>query len=226
VKPAETQSATSGQPLVGSVIRARRRQMHMTLQELCDAAGISVGYLSQVERDQATPSLGTLAHIARALKVGVDYFIATPDIESSLTRAGEREVFTVRGAPLTYERLCTDFAGNVLSSFIITIPPGYLSETTSHEGEEIMYVLAGNLTVLVDGHDTVLSPGDSFHLRGNNPHAWSNRGGKDVRLLWTGTVPLYRKQSVGQTTAKPGRLVSVRSLKQSMKTRKKEENEQ
>jgi transcriptional regulator with XRE-family HTH domain len=225
VKPAETQSAASGQPLVGSLIRARRRQMHMTLQTLCDAAGISVGYLSQVERDQATPSLGTLAHIARALKVGVDYFIATPDIENSLTRAGERDVFSVHGAPLTYERLCTDFAGNILSSFIITIPPGYTSETTRHEGEEIMYVLDGNLTVMVDGEDKVLSPGDSFHLRGNNPHAWSNRGRKDARLLWTGTVPLYRKQSSGQQGAKPRRAVEPGSLKQSMKTRKKEENE-
>lgn len=220
MKPAETQTAAGGQPLVGSLIRARRRQMHMTLQSLCDAAGISVGYLSQVERDQATPSLGTLAHIARALDVGVDYFIATPDIESSLTRAGERDVFSVHGAPLTYERLCTDFAGNVLSSFIITIPPGYRSETTSHEGEEIMYVLDGILTVTADGEDKKLSPGDSFHLRGNNPHAWSNGGGKDVRLLWTGTVPLYRKTQ-GRLN---GQLVSGRNLKRSTRSRKKEEN--
>ncbi|MCE3544130.1 helix-turn-helix transcriptional regulator, partial [Escherichia coli] len=63
------------------MIRARRRQLQLTLQEICDAAGISVGYLSQVERDHATPSLGTLAQIARSLDVGVDYFIATPTAE-------------------------------------------------------------------------------------------------------------------------------------------------
>jgi transcriptional regulator with XRE-family HTH domain len=220
VQRAEAQSAASGQPLVGSLIRARRRQMHMTLQGLCDQAGISVGYLSQVERDQATPSLGTLAHIARALEVGVDYFIATPDIENSLTRAGARDVFSVSGSPLTYERLCADFAGNVLSSFIVTIPPGYLSETTSHEGEEIMYVLEGRLTVLVDGEDKVLMAGDSFHFRGNNPHAWLNPGVKDVRLLWTGTVPIYRKQSAARHRATPRRPVELRNLRQSSRTRK------
>ena len=226
MKPTEAQSAVSGQPLVGSLIRARRRQMHMTLQDLCEQAGISVGYLSQVERDQATPSLGTLAHIARALKVGVDYFIATPDIENSLTRAGARDVFSVRGSPLSYERLCTDFAGNVLSSFIVTIPPGYVSETTSHEGEEIMYVLDGSLTVLVDGDDKILLAGDSFHLRGNNPHAWSNTGDKDVRLLWTGTVPIYRRQSAGRHRAASLRPDKVRNLRQTNRTAREEENDE
>ena len=68
---------------VGAIIRARRRQMQMTLQELGDSAGVSVGYLSQVERDHATPSLGTLAQVARALDVGIDYFIATPNAQGS-----------------------------------------------------------------------------------------------------------------------------------------------
>ena len=58
-----------GHPKVGALIRARRRQQHMTLMELGEAAQVSVGYLSQVERDHATPSLGTLAGIARALYV-------------------------------------------------------------------------------------------------------------------------------------------------------------
>ena len=86
----------------------------MTLQELCDAAGISVGYLSQVERDHATPSLGTLAQIARSLDVGVDYFIATPSMEDGLTRAAERDRFSVDGSSIIYERLAADFTGNVL----------------------------------------------------------------------------------------------------------------
>jgi len=66
VRPQSNKALVPGQPLVGPLIRARRRQLHMTLQTLADAAGISVGYVSQVERDLATPSLGTLALIARA----------------------------------------------------------------------------------------------------------------------------------------------------------------
>ncbi|MDR3475644.1 MAG: XRE family transcriptional regulator [Devosia sp.] len=182
----------SVEPKVGPLIRARRRQLHLTLQDLATAAGISVGYVSQVERNLATPSLGTLAQIARSLDVGVDYFIATPDVENALSRAGERQSFSVSGSSILYERIGTDFAGNVLSSFILTIPPGYRSETVSHEGEEIIFLLEGKLTVRVEPDEMVLSTGDGFHFRGNRPHSWWNTTAAPVRLLWTGTVALFR----------------------------------
>lgn len=188
-------SAAASQPKVGALIRARRRQLAMTLQELCDTAGISVGYLSQVERDHATPSLGTLAQIARSLDVAVDYFIATPSMEDGLTRAAERNRFSVDGSSIIYERIAADFAGNVLSSFVLHVPPGYKSETVSHEGEEIQFILEGQITQRLDDQEMVLSAGDSLHFRGNRPHSWSNDTDKFARLLWTGTLPMFRSRS-------------------------------
>lgn len=187
--------AQATQPKVGALIRARRRSLHMTLQELCDAAGISVGYLSQVERDHATPSLGTLAQIARSLDVGVDYFIATPSMEDGLTRAAERDRFSVDGSSIVYERIAADFTGNVLSSFILHVPPGYRSETVAHEGEEIVYVLEGSIAQRLDDREMVLSAGDSLHFRGNHPHSWSNDTDETVRVLWTGTLPMFRSRA-------------------------------
>ena len=186
------QAAQTIEPQVGPLIRARRRQLHMTLQALADAAGISVGYVSQVERNLATPSLGTLAQIARGLDVGVDYFIATPAAGDALSRAAERQSFSVSGSSIVYERIGADFAGNVLSSFILTIPPGYRSETVSHEGEEIIFMLEGELTVRVEPDEMLLRSGDGFHFRGNRPHSWWNATDGEVRLLWTGTVALFR----------------------------------
>ena len=185
----------SVQPKVGALIRARRQQLRKTLQELCDAAGISVGYLSQVERDHATPSLGTLAQIARSLDVGINYFIATPSMEDGLTRAAERDRFSVDGSSIIYERIAADFTGNVLSSFILHVPPGYRSETVSHEGEEILYVLEGSITQRLDDREMMLSAGDSLHFRGNHPHSWSNHTSETVRLLWTGTLPMFRSRA-------------------------------
>lgn len=209
--------AASAQPKVGALIRARRRQLQMTLQELCDAAGISVGYLSQVERDLATPSLGTLAQIARSLDVGVDFFIATPSLEDGLTRAGERNRFSVDGSSIIYERIAADFTGNVLSSFILHVPPGYRSETVSHEGEEILYVLDGSITQRLDDREMVLKPGDSLHFRGNTPHSWSNDTDREARLLWTGTLPMFRSR-----TEKPA-LRSSKDGTRIMRTRNRKE---
>ncbi len=187
-------------PRVGAIIRARRRQMQMTLQELGDSAGVSVGYLSQVERDHATPSLGTLAQIARALEVGIDYFIATPNAKAALTRKGERRKFSVDGSSVIYERLGAEFPGNVLSSFILTVPPGYRSEVVSHEGEEILYVLEGAIIQRLDDEEMVMSAGDSLHFRGNRPHAWSNHTDRPARLLWTGSLTLFRSSAQPRAT--------------------------
>ena len=75
---------------------------------------------------------------------------------------------------------------------ILTIPPGYRSETVSHEGEEIIFLLSGELTVRVEPDKMVLATGDGFHFRGNRPHSWWNTTDEAVRLLWTGTVALFR----------------------------------
>lgn len=195
-------SGLEGHPKVGALIRARRRQQHLTLEALGKSAGVSVGYLSQVERDHATPSLGTLAGIARALGVGIDYFVSAPTAQNALTRAGERNRFSLDGSSIVYERLGADFPGNQLSSFIMTVPPGYRSETVAHEGEEILYVLEGSITQRLDGEEMVMSAGDSLHFRGNRPHSWSNHTEQPARLLWTGTLALFR------STAKPSRQVA------------------
>jgi transcriptional regulator with XRE-family HTH domain len=208
-------TAEFSQPKVGALIRARRRQLHMTLEEICQAAGISKGYLSQVERDQATPTLGTLAQIARSLDVGMDYFIATPSLEDSLTRAEERPRFSVAGSSMIYERIAADFAGNILSSFVMHVPDGYRSETVSHEGEEILFVLEGTITQSLDNEEIEMKAGDSLHFRGNRPHAWRNDSGQPARLLWTGTLPLFR----GRTATAEGK---TRTKKTSKKLRKEE----
>ena len=185
-----------GAPKVGALIRARRRQLKMTLQQLGDASGISVGYLSQVERDHSTPSLGTLAQVSRALDVGVEFFIAAPSAEDALTRNGERQRFSVDGSSIVYERIGAEFPGSVLSSFVLTIPPGYRSEVVSHEGEEILFMLDGTITQKVDDTIMTISAGDSLHFRGNRPHAWWNDSDRPAKMLWTGTLFMFRSREI------------------------------
>jgi transcriptional regulator with XRE-family HTH domain len=192
------------QPRIGALIRARRRQLHMTLQALGEAAGLSVGFLSQVERDQATPSLGALAGIARGLGVDVDYFIATPSIGNGVTRSGGRLSFSLPGSSMIYERLHTEFPGRGLSSFIMTVPPGHRSEMVHHEGDELLYVLDGEITQTVDGEAIRLSAGDSLHFRGSSDHSWANESDRPARILWTGTMSILRPRQEGEKPAQPG----------------------
>lgn len=173
---------------LGPRIRKRRQMMSMTLQELSNACGVSVGYLSQVERDNAVPTLGTLAEIAAALHLGIDHFIATPRQSDAVTRASLRPRFSVAGNSVIYEKLGADFPGHELTSFVLNVPPHYGTETVQHSGEEIIFVLEGEILQIVDGQSFLLRSGDSMHYLGLQPHSYSNPGDSPARLLWMGKM--------------------------------------
>lgn len=176
-------------PAFGDRIRQMRRKAGLTLQTLADQSGISVGFLSQVERDKATPSLGTLASVAAALGVDVDLFISTPKPADSVTREGERPRFALADSSLHYEQISTVLPGGTLSSLMIHIPVGYASEITAHVGEELIVVLDGTVRHSLGDATFVLHPGDSLHFMGDTPHSFANMGDAPARLLWTGTSP-------------------------------------
>lgn len=184
-----SESAKSMPAAFGGRIRELRQKKRTTLQELADTAGISVGFLSLVERDKATPSLGTLASIAAALEVDVDVFISAPKPSESVTRAGEREPFFLHDRSLRYEQLTKELSGGVLTSLIIHIPKGYASEEIAHVGEELIMVLDGTIKQTLGSATFSLTTGDSMHFMGDTPHSFANIGDADARLLWTGTSP-------------------------------------
>jgi quercetin dioxygenase-like cupin family protein len=175
----------------------------MTLQDLSDRASVSVSYLSQIERDHVTPTLGTLAQIGRSLGVGLDYFVAMPTVSDSLVRAEDRRRFSLDGATQAYEKIGADIPTHEMSAFMIYVPPGYRSETVSHEGEEFIHVMTGEIDFTLDGERFVMREGDSLHYRGNRFHAWANRGERTAQLLWVGRLTFFPVNSARPPTMPP-----------------------
>ena len=187
--PATGERDTPARGHNGARIRDLRRRKLLTLQGLADAAGISVGFLSQLERDLAAPSLGTLSRLAAALGVEVDFFIATPKNANVVTRNGERLRFSPADTGLSYERLTTSLPGGVLSSVIIILPTGYHTETSRDFGEEMLFVLHGEIEQRLGAEIYRLKTGDSLHFDGETPHSTRNIGTGTAQVLWTGTRP-------------------------------------
>lgn len=200
----------SFQPKIGPLIRKRRNQLSLTLKQLGERSDLSYSYLSQVERNNATPTLGTLAQIAHALGVGIEFFIKTLRPADAVTRAAQRPQFSINNSTLAYERLGAEVPGNELSSFIIHVPPGFQSEIFRHEGEEIIYVLNGSVCQMVDGVEFHLQTGDSIHYQGSRPHSYSNHSDTPARLLWAGTLKLFHTVQ-GGAFAPPGSAGAVSS---------------
>lgn len=191
--------AASGKPetmpttiSVGGLLRAARRNQNCTLQDLGARAGLSVGYLSQIERDIATPSLGSLKRLAAALSLDLGHFIAMSDAQGLVSRAADRETTSVRAGGMTYQRLHGEFIGATFSAFLVTLPPGFVTETDQHFGEEFVEIRSGQVRFSIDGETHDLEPGDTLHFRSDMRHQARNLSGGEAVLFWLGNGPTFR----------------------------------
>jgi len=176
---------------LGKRLRERRKELGFTLKEVADAAGLSVGFISQIERAITTPSLSSLASVAHVLGTDVSEFLSQPRGDTPATRHNERPIYAVGGNSLTYERISASFPGNVLRSVIIHEPPGHRSEPIAHEGEEIFFILDGSITVEVEGERTILEAGDSIHFPSTRTHSTWNHTDRPATILHTCTMDVF-----------------------------------
>lgn len=181
-------------PPLGDRLRQRRKALKMTLQEVADEAGFSVGFISQIERGITVPSLTSLIAVCRTLRVEAGSFLNPPKVATPFTRREHRPIYGLGqqgGNAVSYERLSASFPGNVLRSTIIHEPPGHRSEPMSHEGEEIFFILKGALTLEVDGEPMVLEAGDSAHFPSLRVHTMWNHTGEPTTILHTCTMDVF-----------------------------------
>ncbi|MBO6602316.1 helix-turn-helix domain-containing protein [Rhodophyticola porphyridii] len=176
---------------LGPALRARRKELGMTMQAVADAAGLSVGFISQIERGLAAPSLSSLAGLAEVLQRPISDFLVQPGADGNTTRQNRRVTYSVDMSGPSYERISTKFSGSQLTSVIVHEPPGRRSEPISHRGEEMFFVLAGEVTVEIEGQAEVLGPGDSIHFDSNRVHSTWNHTDQTVSLLWCGTMDMF-----------------------------------
>ena len=177
--------------LVGSRIRGRRRQLGLTLKAVSEGCQLSVPYLSQVERNQANPTVTALASIARALGVGLSYFVPGEEHTTVVSRSGQGFELHIRELPYRVTSLAGRGSGLQLEPLLIRVEPQFTSEPTSHLGEEFLYVLSGQLSLKVGEERFLLQTGDSAQHPSTTPHAWGNPGETLTQLLWVGTPKLF-----------------------------------
>jgi transcriptional regulator with XRE-family HTH domain len=197
--PALTAKTTIDDPTLsvdatlGQRLRARRKALGMTLQQVATESALTVGFISQIERGISTPSLASLYNVATALETTVDHFVSTAPSRrhSVVSHSGQRQTYKVGGTARFYEFLERGFPGAKLNACLSHVPPGHVSEMMSHEGEEFVYLVAGTMRYEVDGVPYLLGPGDTLHFDSHKPHRGDNIGQEIAIELWVGTMRLF-----------------------------------
>lgn len=181
--------------MIGREIRALRKVRGYTLAVLAQRTGLSVGYLSLLERDLSTPSINALHAISRALGVTISWFFDAGEIQP-----GERDFIVRRNrrrrldfsAGIVDELLSPSLAGQ-LELLISRFPPGSTSGEApyTHAGEEAGVILRGKLELWVDDKVFQLEAGDSFGFPSTLAHRYRNPGREEAEVIWAITPPSY-----------------------------------
>lgn len=187
-------SESQNDNVLGDRLRKRRLALQMTLKDVSDEAGITTGYLSQLERGIAMGSVATLQSICSVIRLNVGDLFNEPSAEGSpILRFADaaRKRFgngasKVKISPSRFDHL------EVLVGHFEAGGDTGVTPYTHGASEEILLVIEGEVEVTVNDSTSRLSTLDSLHYKSDQPHRIAEATGKEAaRVVWMMAPPTY-----------------------------------
>ncbi|MDC0737941.1 XRE family transcriptional regulator [Cognatishimia sp. SS12] len=179
---------------LGADVRALRKARGLTLSELADVLGRSVGWLSQVERDKSAPSISDLQAIARGLNVPVSMLFGHTNIPANeqgyIVRAGTRRPIGAPEEGLIEELLSPDLTDDFEMVHSTFQPHSRLRHPITRPTQEVAYMISGTLDLTIGQQKFTVRAGDSFRIRGE-AYQWANPYNHSAVAIWVIAPPVY-----------------------------------
>jgi transcriptional regulator with XRE-family HTH domain len=184
---------------IGVRLKHARLVKGLRLRELAATLDCSESFLSKVENDKVRPSLAMLHKIVGALGINIPQLFSgslEPPGAVQLVHVENRPIIRTgpfgKGPGILIERLIAASRTSLLEANVHCVEPGgHTDGVYTHEGEEIGYVLEGQLELQVDGTWYLCKEGDSFFFRSNLPHGYRNTGRVITKVLWVNTPATF-----------------------------------
>jgi transcriptional regulator with XRE-family HTH domain len=184
--------------MLGETIKELRKAKQLTLQNVADMTGLSVAFLSQVENDQANPTLSTLRKLSAALGTSVFALLAHGEGGDGFVKVDEtrRKSFTLPRGDAVFEQLSVSMPSNRLQVLRCVLEPGNATcdEPMPHgtwNGEEWAIVLEGEVIFEVGQEQHRLVAGDCVHFHPVLPHRYQNVGTTRAVVVAVVSPPSY-----------------------------------
>lgn len=176
--------------LPGQRFRRLRTRRGLSLAQVARATGVSVGFLSSLERGQMRSSVATLRRIARFYRTNILSLFETAGENPRLVRPEQRRILETN-AGVRMELLA--WGNTAMEPHLFRVKPrGGSGESYTHEGEEFLHVLRGDFEIWLGNSEHYrLKAGDSLYFESSTPHRWRNPGRAETWLLWVNTPPTF-----------------------------------
>lgn len=174
---------------LGEGLRTWRRRAGLTLKGVADSTGLSVAFLSAVERGVTGLSMATLYKLAKLYGITVSDLMGSWHRPRRLVKASERPRLTGPGNGVLIQQMA--LGTRLMEVQMFNIQPGAGSDGAyAHDGEEFILVMRGKFEIWVtEKEHYVLEPGDCLYFPCTLPHWWRNPGPEEAELLWVNTPP-------------------------------------
>ena len=189
VAAAQEQADQHGAVTPAQNFRAAREKQGFSVQELAQKTGISQRELEQVEAGQTMLPLGQVIKLSKVLSLKMADMISVGDKSFTIVRAGERSKVQRFGKAkqashgYEYVSLAPGKRDRLMEPFLVTLHPASSDEPSSHDGQEFIYVLEGEMEVIVNDARDVLRAGDSIYYDSSTTHLVRAHGNKPAQIL-------------------------------------------
>jgi mannose-6-phosphate isomerase-like protein (cupin superfamily) len=165
--------------------------LELTLTDIGKMTNLSPAFLSRIERGEASTSIGNLIVISNFLGITIPELFetqleATSTTDFTLSRARQRETSVpLMAGEYSFYRLCSGLKDPLLNAFELVFPVGSSRDFSllTHEGQEIFYILEGEIEFQIGSSIFKMEPGDCLNLNSRRPHMGRNIGQIPVRAL-------------------------------------------
>ena len=175
---------------LGDRIRTVREKHGLSLDDISSRTGIDVSAINRIESNETVPPLGQLIRLSKALDMKMGYFIS-PGVGKPMTvvRRGQGKSVARYGEKkgrqygYLYESMAPEKANRMMEPFIVTLLPTDAEEFSSHDGQEFLFVLEGEMKVQVGDRAEHLYPGDAVYYDSVQPHLVRSAAGVKTTIL-------------------------------------------
>jgi transcriptional regulator with XRE-family HTH domain len=176
--------------LPGQRFRRLRARRGLSLAQVARATGVSIGFLSALERGQMRSSVATLQRIAHYYRTNILSLFEAAQENPRLVRPAERKILETT-AGVRMELLA--WGNTAMEPHLFRVKPnGGSGESYTHEGEEFLHILRGEFEIWLSKNEHYrLKTGDSLYFESSTPHRWRNPGKTETWLLWVNTPPTF-----------------------------------
>ncbi len=175
---------------IGEKLRNLRLASDLTQAELAERAGLTKGFISQVERDLTSISLESLADILTALNTTLSDFFSETAREAAVYPREARTPIIKEGVK-SFELLVPGATNRKLEPALLILDPGESTEEVEpFDGDEFGFVLQGRMALKLGQQTFIAKKGDSFYFSADRHHRIQNIGQGEARVLWI-TCPPY-----------------------------------